>query len=102
MRKLTQVMLVGLLGLQPLSIAWAQKKPLDHTVYDAWETVSQKQISKNGNWLQYTVRPQEGDVNLFLQAIHQNNAIHIPRAAVANFTNTDKFAVGVIKPFYKD
>ncbi len=102
MKKLTRVFILGLMGLQPLSVTWAQKKPLDHSVYDAWESLGQKEISKNGNWVMYGVRPQEGDPNLFLQAVHQNKLIEINRASNGVFTYNGSYAIGLIKPFYKD
>lgn len=43
------------------TLTWAQKKPLDHTVYDQWQRIGDKLISPNGEWVVYTVEPQEGD-----------------------------------------
>ena len=42
----------------------AQKKPLDHSVYDGWQSVGEKLISNDGRWVVYTVDPQEGDNEL--------------------------------------
>ena len=39
----------------------AQKKPLDHDVYDGWQSVSAVQLSPDGRLLSYEIRPQEGD-----------------------------------------
>jgi len=36
-------------------VAMAQKKPLDHTVYDSWQNVGEKKISNNGKWMAYTI-----------------------------------------------
>ena len=45
-----------------LSIAsQAQKKPLDHTVYDQWQSIRDVFLSNDGNWMTYTVAPQEGE-----------------------------------------
>ena len=46
------------------SLAYAQKKPLDHTVYDTWESLGTRQFSNDGNWAAYSINQQEGDANL--------------------------------------
>jgi len=98
-----KLVLFGLLAIQPfVKETWAQKKPLDHSVYDGWQTLGQKQISKNGKWIVYGVKPQEGDATLYLQGVNQNTLLQIDRAQSGTFTNNDSFLVGLIQPFYKD
>ena len=43
-----------------------KKTFLDHSVYDAWESVGSRLISNDGKWLGYYVDAQEGDGNLYL------------------------------------
>jgi hypothetical protein len=50
-----------LAGLSLALTAAAQKKPLDHTVYDAWESMGERRISDDGNWVAYVTDLQEGD-----------------------------------------
>ena len=38
-------------------LLFAQKKPLDHTVYDGWQSIGEKIISNDGRWLAWTVTP---------------------------------------------
>ncbi len=45
-----------------------QKKPLDHSVYDGWQSIGERAISNNGKFVTYTVVPQEGDGMLVIQA----------------------------------
>ena len=80
---------------------FAQKAPLDHSVYDKWQTVSEKKISNNGSWVVYTIDPQEGDGNLIIQSSQfvQNITI-IPRGYNATITNDNQFVVFLIKPLY--
>src|SRR5215208_6840518 len=47
---------------------YAQKKPLDHSVYDGWQSIGERAISNNGKFVVYTVTPQEGDGMLVIQA----------------------------------
>ena len=98
-----KLVVFGLLAIQPLTTnLWAQKKPIDHSVYDSWQTLGQKEISKNGKWILYAVKPQEGDATLHLQGVNQNTNLQIERAQSGTFTNNDSFLVGLIQPFYKD
>jgi dienelactone hydrolase len=80
---------------------FAQKAPLDHSVYDKWQTVSEKKISNNGSWVVYTIDPQEGDGNLIIQSSQfaQNKTI-IPRGYNATITNDNQYVVFLIKPLY--
>eukprot|EP00388_Colpodella_angusta_P014308 GDKJ01035779.1.p1 GENE.GDKJ01035779.1~~GDKJ01035779.1.p1 ORF type:complete len:103 (+),score=6.78 GDKJ01035779.1:137-445(+) len=91
-----------LLFLLLASFAYAQKKPLDHTVYDSWEAVGAKQLSNNGFWASYAVLPQEGDANLYFQQTQTAQKIKVARASNAVFSADSKFAAFSIKPFFKD
>lgn len=81
--------------------ALAQKKPLDHTVYDSWESVGTKSLSPNGQWAAYTVLKQEGDARLFLHPLTGNTKITVPRADLLTFSADSKYAAFLIKPFYQ-
>ncbi|PWS33719.1 S9 family peptidase [Pedobacter paludis] len=85
-----------------VSFAYAQKKPLDHSVYDTWEAVGIKQLSNNGQWALYGVVQQEGDAKLYISNLKTNTKITIPRGINAEFSNDSKFAAFNIRPFYKD
>ncbi|QPH40337.1 S9 family peptidase [Pedobacter endophyticus] len=85
-----------------VSFAYAQKKPLDHSVYDAWESVGSKQLSNNGQWALYTILQQEGDAQLYISNLKTKSKLNIPRGMNAQFSNDSKFAAFNIRPFYKD
>jgi hypothetical protein len=84
-------------------ILFAQKRPLDHTVYDSWQSIGERLISNDGKWVVYTITPQEGDADLFIQST-ENIAIkkQVPRGYNAVITEDSRYAVFRIKPFYKD
>lgn len=84
------------------SVCAAQKKPLDHTVYDTWESVGSKQLSNNGLWAMYGINQQEGDANLYLSNLLSNTKLTVHRATNAQFSTDSKYAVFAIKPFQKD
>lgn len=80
----------------------AQKKPVDHSVYDKWESVGTKQLSNNGLWASYAILQQEGDANLTLVNLTTNSKINVSRASNVQFTNDSKFAAMTVKPWYTD
>ncbi|HEY0177132.1 MAG TPA: S9 family peptidase, partial [Pedobacter sp.] len=80
--------------------AFAQKKPLNHTVYDSWESVGVKQLSDNGQWAGYSILQQEGDANLYLNSLTTNTKINIPRGGMLQFSADSKFAAFQIRPQY--
>ena len=41
--------------LAALASADESKRPLDHSDYDRWNTISMQRISNNGNWIMYTI-----------------------------------------------
>jgi dipeptidyl aminopeptidase/acylaminoacyl peptidase len=84
------------------SICYAQKKPLDHSVYDTWENVGTKHLSDNGQWGAYNILLQEGDGKLYFHNFTSNTKKEIPRGEQVKFTKDAKFAAFLIKPLYKD
>ncbi len=80
----------------------AQKKMLDHTVYDNWKSIGEKLISNDGAWVVYTVNPQEGDGELVIQSPLSSYKKIIARGYGAVITEDSKFVVFKIKPHYLD
>lgn len=82
---------------------FAQKKPLDHDVYDDWQRIGIRQISPDGKWSAYNVSPQEGDKWLYIQSTSkQEPKERIHRGEKLSITTNSKHVVFAIKPFYKD
>lgn len=81
---------------------FAQKKPLDHTVYDAWENIQERQVSNDGEWIAFTVTPQEGDARLMVMKADGKGKVEVPRGYNVKFTPDNKFAVFLIKPTYNE
>src|SRR6185436_16182771 len=82
----------------------AQKKPLDHTVYDSWQSIGERMISNDGKWVVYTVNVQEGDNELVIQSTALNTISKkiIPRGYNAVITEDSRFVIFRIRPYYKD
>ncbi len=89
-----------LMGLVNLLIA--QKKPLDHTVYDSWQSIGERLLSNDGKYIAFTVNPQEGDANLVVQSVHGNYKKEFARGYAAEFTEDSRFLVFKIKPTFKE
>ena len=80
----------------------AQKKPLDHSVYDGWQSIGERKISPDGKWVVYTVNPQEGDGKLVIQSANGAYSKTIDRGYNATIVADNKFLVFRVKPFFKD
>jgi dipeptidyl aminopeptidase/acylaminoacyl peptidase len=81
---------------------WAQKKPLDHTVYDGWQSIGDRAISNDGKYLSYSVNPQEGDGLLTIQSVAGNYKKEFPRGYAPVITDDSRYVIFRIKPFFKD
>ena len=78
--------------------AFAEKKPLDHSVYDLWESVTQVLISNDGNYAVYVVAPQDGDSVLYVKNVKTQAATRIDRGYNARITDDSRYVVFQIKP----
>lgn len=82
--------------------SFAQKKPLNHTVYDYWQSMSEEKISNDGKYVAFSVLPQQGDAQLFIKNIKTNVSFDYPRANGLNFSFDNQYAAFLIKPFFKE
>ena len=95
-------LITALLAL-PLALA-AQKKPLDHDVYDSWQAVSGTVLSPSGKVVSYAVNPQEGDGTLYFRVTGKKGAarvIEVPRGYQARILDNDAYALCLIKPEFQ-
>ncbi len=84
------------------SAIFAQKKPLDHSVYDGWQHIGERMISDDGKWVVYTIDPQEGDNELVIQSADAKYKKTVPRGFNAAITEDSRFVVFRIKALYKE
>jgi len=82
--------------------SFAQKKPLDHTVYDSWQSIGERMISNDGKWVVYTINVQEGDNELVIQSSDARYKKTVPRGYNAVISEDSRFAIFKIKPLFKD
>lgn len=81
-----------------VSPAFAQKKPLDHSVYDGWRSIRNVELSRDGKWIAYVYAPQEGDALAEIKSVDGATTLTIPRASGLRFTADSKFAVATVVP----
>lgn len=98
MKKGIQLLFFSLIGLN----AFTQKKPLDHTVYDGWQSVAQPVISNDGKWVVYMVNPQEGDGELIIQSTDGVYKKTIARGYNHLITQDNRYVIFKIRPMFKD
>jgi dipeptidyl aminopeptidase/acylaminoacyl peptidase len=86
-----------ILSLNSLS----QKKPLDHSVYDNWQSIGERLLANNGKLVAYTITPQEGDGILVLQQTDGKKLLEVPRGYNTKFTEDGRFLIFKIKPTFQ-
>ena len=78
----------------------AQKRALDHSVYDNWQRVGDRLVSHDGNWVSYVIEVQEGDPTLVIRSLTSEQEIIYHRGAAPQLSATGRFLVFRIKPSY--
>jgi len=87
----------------PINILFSQEKvPLDHSVYESWNSIRNMKISDNGELIIWKVNPQKGDGVLIIYDNTNGFYDSIPRGMVADFSINSDYIAGKIKPFYLD
>ena len=90
---------ISLLSLVPAYLS-AQKKPLDHSVYDDWQSVSRTSVTKNGGYAIYSISPQEGDGTLTIANLKNGATSTVNRGYNQQLSYDDSWVVSLIKaPF---
>ncbi len=97
-----QKLLLPFVLLISLTTLAQTKKPLDHTVYDSWKSIGERLISNDGQFVVYTVTPQEGDGELVIQNPSTQYKKIIARGYNAVITEDSRFVVFKIKPLFQD
>ncbi|MGB8491548.1 MAG: prolyl oligopeptidase family serine peptidase [Bacteroidales bacterium] len=97
MRKL----IIPVLVLYSVAVA-GQKPPLDHSVYDSWQSISQNQISENGEWATYTVNPQQGDGWLYIVNLKTGHTDSVAQGTSPLFSPRCRYIAFQVVPSYAE
>ena len=91
----------GVLVFSSFSVE-AQKKPLDHSVYDSWESIGARALSNDGQWIMYQINQQEGDKKVVLRNTNSTVELTVERGEKPTFVGGSNFAVFSIRPTFDD
>ena len=98
-------------GARCAAVAWAmlavatvgaQKKPLDHGVYDSWQSIRGSDVSRDGKWLLYGKAPQVGDGLVIATSLVNARTLTIERGTAQRFSRDGKFVLSTIVPAKAD
>lgn len=80
-----------------------QKRPLNATDYDRWQSVRLEKLSNNGQWISYQIDPQEGDGMLSINQVGSTTPKYrFARGYDARFSADSRFLVAKLKAPYAD
>ncbi len=95
MKRICRLMFVTLLVL-PLCV-FAQRKPLDHDAFDIWNKINEKSISVDGEWVLWSLGPEDNDVTLKVKSVAGDVSYLFPRGVSAKFDYNSGFTAFLIK-----
>jgi len=86
--------------LASVALAHESKRPLDHSDYDRWNTISLQRISNDGKWIMYVINSgkADGDATLVIRKNGAPKQYRVLRGRAARFTFDSKFAIYEIAP----
>jgi dipeptidyl aminopeptidase/acylaminoacyl peptidase len=84
------------------SIASAQQKPLQLDDYASWNRINRTQISADGQWIAYGIKPNVGDDTLFITKKDLSKTYKFPFATNATFSEDSQWVTYVISPSEKE
>ena len=102
MKKTTLVLSFVALMICGVCPAWAQKKPLDHSVYDGWQSVRSVQLTPDGRLVSYEVNPQEGDGTLYIKNLQTGAEAVIARGTGLKWAQDARVGLFTLKAPFAD
>ncbi len=83
-------------------LGWAQKKPLDHSVYDGWKRMGGILMTEDAKFSIFTVSPQEGDTYMVSLNLSNFSKDSIARVSSPEIINNGKHIAFTIKPKFNE
>ncbi|MEQ1825517.1 MAG: prolyl oligopeptidase family serine peptidase [Pirellula sp.] len=74
------------------------RKPLDHGSYDLWNTILGPNLSADGRWFSYTLKPGKGDGTLVVRDTRSQTEHKIARGIGGRFTDDSAHFMLMISP----
>lgn len=95
-----KLLLVGTSFFMTFFAMNGQKKVLDHSVYDAWKSLSNISISNDAKYSAVSINEQEGNNSLLIRNLQNNKKLEVPRAYNYKITPDQKQIIALIKAPY--
>jgi dipeptidyl aminopeptidase/acylaminoacyl peptidase len=92
----------SIVSILMVTASFAQKRPLDHSVYDSWQSISDLKSSNNGEWVIYKVDEQQGDSYAVFYNVLTKNQHKVDRVDRYSIHPTTGKAVFTLSPTYKE
>ena len=73
--------------------SFAQKRAIEHADFEQWNNIIGTQISNNGSWVAYHLKPLKGDQILLLHQAHKSIQRRFVRAENTRFTDDSRHLV---------
>lgn len=78
--------------------ALAQKKIIDHTVYNDWKSLKNQSVSANGKFISYEKNPHKGDGFIYVYSVETEKSDSFPRGKNGLFSSNSNYFVFTITP----
>jgi hypothetical protein len=95
MLKKIWIIFIGLIHFTTFS---QEKKKIDHTVYDSWNSIADVKQSVSGKLISYQINPLKGDGTLFVELIDGSQKRSFARGANLTISKSEEFVIFQIKP----
>jgi dipeptidyl aminopeptidase/acylaminoacyl peptidase len=99
MRPLLRSRLILLLVLAlPAALQAQDKRPLTLDDYGAWNRIAQVEISPDGRWLSYALRPNDGDATFIVKELDGNTVHQATNGSRAAFSDDSRWVAFMTTP----
>jgi len=75
-----------------------QKKMMDHSVYQEWNTIKSPKISNDGEWIIYELNREDGDGSMKIYQVKNGATISIERGQQSRISEDSRFVSCLIAP----
>lgn len=90
------------LGFLAPAVLAADKQPLDHEVYTEWNVIDEQTISRDGEWVLWSMSPEENDGVLGIAATDGETEYEIERGGDGEFSYDSRHAVFLVEPEFAE
>lgn len=71
---------------------------MDHAVFDTWKSITDAQISPDGNWVAYVLQPGKGDPRVLLYDVAKKASLEFHRSDQVKISPDNDYACWILHP----